>query len=130
MKGRATKQLMPIQLKNCRNRLLLTFSCLPSPNGAINRGGYHTVILWVITHTSYLLKKGKKKNTKNYKLPNKRLLRTMWLEQISYIELNILINILKLHYFAETHDQASIHRFKHCCSYMSSISHLTIDTFN
>lgn len=33
---------------------LLLFSCLPYTNGAIDGGGYHAAVLWVVTHTCHL----------------------------------------------------------------------------
>lgn len=35
-------------------RKVLSWSTFPNSNGAVNRGSYHTVILWVVTNTRYL----------------------------------------------------------------------------
>jgi hypothetical protein len=38
-------------LAQAEEGLLLLISCLPNTNGAINRGSYHTAVLWMVTHT-------------------------------------------------------------------------------
>jgi hypothetical protein len=58
-------------LAQAEEGLLLLISCLPNTNGAINRGIYHTAVLWMATHTCDLQEK------KPQKLQNKVMANSM-----------------------------------------------------